>query len=139
MVGHPDHDLQFVQLLADPARTSAVLWPTEDAISMAELQAQAAAHTQGRITLIAVDATWPGARRMAASYPADLIRVRLDSADMPAGMAGRSLMAPLRKYKPEDPYANRYSFGPSQTRCLRCVHCAIDPCQQCQVLMVYAA
>lgn len=107
LAGHPGHEQRLAQLLADPDRTAAVLWPAADSVSMAELRRRAARRTGSRITLVAVDSTWPGARRMAATYPLNVLRVRIDPAEMPAGMAGRSLMAPLRKYRPNEEHKNR--------------------------------
>jgi DTW domain len=106
---HAEHDVRFAQACADPTRTVAALFPCKGALSTAELRDKAARETDGRITLIAVDATWNGARHVAASYPKDLVRVQLSPEELfEGGARTASLLAPLRKYKPHMPeYDNR--------------------------------
>jgi hypothetical protein len=112
------HDAQFTQLCADPTRTFAALWPSDSAISVQDLKDRADRDTQGRITLIAVDATWNGARHLAGSYPTDMLKVKLDLDSVFGDGEKRSLMAPLRKYTPNhDDYVSRCAL-PSRMRIL---------------------
>lgn len=60
MKGHKPHDERLQQLLNDPSYTCAVLWPGEDALEPHQLQQLAADRSEGRIALIALDATWDG-------------------------------------------------------------------------------
>ena len=108
MCGHPDHDARFERLCADTDRTLAVLWPSDTSLSMRELRDVADRDTGGRITLIAVDATWNGARQVIRNHPPHLLRVQLDAGQIfPPGQE-RSMMAPLRSYNAADEsYSNR--------------------------------
>lgn len=107
MKDYAPHDARFAALCSDPTSTVAVLWPCESAVTPAELRAHADAHTGGRITLIAVDSTWNGARTLLASYPTDIRKVGVTFADIwpddltqtLPGCQTKSLLAPLRKYK----------------------------------------
>jgi len=67
--GHTPHDQQLSALLSDPSVTTALLWPGEDALEPHQLQELAAARTNGRIALVAIDATWNGAVKMRRRYP----------------------------------------------------------------------
>lgn len=75
--GHTPHDQQLSALLSDPSVTTALLWPGEDALEPHQLQELAAARTNGRIALVAIDATWNGAVKMRRRYPKDILTVRL--------------------------------------------------------------
>lgn len=122
MCGHPDHDERFAELCAESDRTLAVLWPSDTSLSMGELKEIADRDTGGRITLIAVDATWNGARQVIRNHPPHLHRVQLDAEQIfPPGQE-RSMMAPLRSYSAADEsYSNR---------CAVCFHyqCWALPC-----------
>ena len=108
MNGHVPHDEEFAGLISDPTRTVAALWPAEDALSMRELKERADRNTNGNVTLVAVDATWNGARHLAGSYPRGMLKVKLDLASVFGDGDQRSLMAGLRKYAPSHAdYASR--------------------------------
>jgi DTW domain len=119
MNGLPAHDVRFAELCADPDRTVAALWPSEDALSASELQAGAERNTGGRITLVAVDATWNGARHLANSYDKSMLKVKLAPEDLFVNGQRQTLMAPLRKYKPDPEFNNRCALPP-----LHCLPCA---------------
>jgi DTW domain-containing protein YfiP len=98
MAGHAPHDARLAALLAEPGVTTAVLWPSPDALTPEELLAVAAAETGGRVRLVAVDATWANARRMKSCYPPGALQVRLPS-DMALGVGGAgSLLRPIKAY-----------------------------------------
>lgn len=65
------------------------------------LQERAARETDGRLTLVAVDATWNGARSLVGGYDEGIIKVQLEASNVFCDNDGQSLMAPLRKYKPQ--------------------------------------
>jgi hypothetical protein len=67
--GHAPHDEQLSALLADPDYTTALLWPGEDALEPHQLQELAAARSNGRIALVAIDATWNCAIKMRRRLP----------------------------------------------------------------------
>ncbi len=69
MRGHAPHDEQLAALLSDPGYTTALLWPWEDALEPHQLQELAAARSNGRIALVAIDATWGCAVKMRRKYP----------------------------------------------------------------------
>jgi hypothetical protein len=64
-------------LLADPGATVALLFPSKDAVSPAQLQRLAADRGSSRVVVIAIDANWQNAGRVAASYPEGVLRVAL--------------------------------------------------------------
>jgi DTW domain-containing protein YfiP len=99
LAGHAPHDARLLALLADPSVTTAVLWPSPDALTPEELRARAAAETSGRVRIVAVDATWANARRMKTGYPAAALQVRLPT-DMALGEGGAagSLLRPIKAY-----------------------------------------
>eukprot|EP00668_Euglena_longa_P031281 GGOE01040456.1.p1 GENE.GGOE01040456.1~~GGOE01040456.1.p1 ORF type:complete len:433 (+),score=32.26 GGOE01040456.1:40-1299(+) len=115
MKGLPEHDLELRTLLADPNRCCVTLWPggsPDDHLSTAR-EVQAAAQGKATITLILLDGTWPGARRMRGRLPSTTKRWALSAEDLlwhttgpgpeqqsikisPSGPI-QSLIAPLRK------------------------------------------
>lgn len=152
--GHVPHDLEFKRLcLEDASATVAILWPSADALSPAEVLALSRSrsasagrtkrlrtdgtgshvhedsHTsasgrhaapmhgsaagaaaqrneQGNLILVAVDANWPCARRMMKWYSDVLgdrfVRMALPSDDVFVPGQEESLLAPVRKYRPQD-------------------------------------
>jgi DTW domain-containing protein YfiP len=98
MKGLPEHDAQLQQLVDDPSYTVAVLWPGEDAILPEELRRIANEKTEGRVAVVAVDATWGNARKMKTNYPANMLQVKLPAA-MTLQDSKKSLLFPVRKYK----------------------------------------
>jgi hypothetical protein len=100
MRGHAAHDEVFSRICEDKSHTVAVLWPGEGAISLHELHHLAEQNTEGRVTLVAVDATWNGARALMGSYSTTLQRVYLQTGEIFVPGQKQSIMAPLRKYSP---------------------------------------
>ncbi|KAF8071128.1 hypothetical protein HT031_001210 [Scenedesmus sp. PABB004] len=76
MRGHRPHDERLAELLNDGA-TVAMLWPGPDALEPEQLRALADERSGGRIVLLAIDATWDGARRMKGKYPPSVLTLRL--------------------------------------------------------------
>ena len=100
--GQSDHDKRLQSIFDDPSSTVAVLFPGEQAISPAELKDLANAKTNGKITVIAVDATWRNAVRLKQSYPPGLIQVKLDAKSPIIRNQSQSLLYPVRKYAGEE-------------------------------------
>ena len=98
MRGHREHDARLQELISDPTITKGILWPGPDALTPQQLQQLAAEQTEGRLAVIALDATWDNANRMKSKFPADVpqLQIPLDLA-LSHGSQG-SLFAPLRKY-----------------------------------------
>ena len=111
--GHIEHEARLQAALNDPQSPPLLLWPGEGALTPDELLAadraataaadDDAAASEGadvpqhrRRTLIVVDGTWSGARRLMESLPASLPRVRLPAEAVGGG--ARSLLAPVREY-----------------------------------------
>lgn len=107
--GHAEHDARLQEAFEDTSSTVAVLFPGENAISPAELKEIAAAKTGGRITVVAVDATWRNAVRLKQSYPTHLLQVKLTANSPIISNQSRSLLYPVRKYAGEE------SLGRSST------------------------
>lgn len=78
----------------------AVLFPGENAISAAELREVARSRSNGRITVIAVDATWRNAVRLKQSYPSGLIQVKLDATSPIIRNQTQSLLYPVSTLVP---------------------------------------
>eukprot|EP00200_Dunaliella_tertiolecta_P003510 CAMPEP_0202342874 /NCGR_PEP_ID=MMETSP1126-20121109/3250_1 /ASSEMBLY_ACC=CAM_ASM_000457 /TAXON_ID=3047 /ORGANISM="Dunaliella tertiolecta, Strain CCMP1320" /LENGTH=355 /DNA_ID=CAMNT_0048933889 /DNA_START=76 /DNA_END=1143 /DNA_ORIENTATION=- len=96
--GYGEHDAQLEAAFADPSTTKAILWPGETAILPQELKAIADRQTQGRVTLIAIDAHWNGARHLVGTFPPDMLRVKLPPESV-LTEGPRSLLSPLRCYR----------------------------------------
>ena len=97
-----DDDMAYLhQVLSDSTRTVAVLWPGEGARQPEQIRELAARETEGRVTLVALDATWKQARSLHADirqqYP-HIKRVTLPEHVIPK----RSLLAPARNYRGDD-------------------------------------
>ncbi len=105
--GLPEHDALLQKLVDDPSHTVAVLWPGDDAILPDELRRIAKERTEGRVAVVAVDATWANARKMKSSYPANMLLVKLP-ADMTLQDNKKSLLFPVRKYKGDVEDTGRY-------------------------------
>lgn len=150
--GHAPHDVEFKRLcLDDPSTVVAILWPSDDALTPAQVVdlarsrrdsdrpagrnsatdtaglaesghanasdvdaapasspsgAAVQRHEQGNLILVAVDANWPCARRMMRWY-ADVLGDRFVQMSLPSGDVfppgqEESLLAPVRKYRPQD-------------------------------------
>jgi hypothetical protein len=118
MRGHEPHDEIFSRICADNGRSVAILWPGDDAMNLQDLQEVANRETEGRVTLVAVDATWNGARAVMGSYPSTLRRVHLQAGEIFAPEQERSIMAPLRKYSPVSAkFNNRCALSRSAHAC----------------------
>eukprot|EP00877_Chromochloris_zofingiensis_P003081 jgi/Chrzof1/12774/Cz07g07040.t1 len=98
MRGHLEHDRRLQQLFSDPTLTTAVLWPGQGSLSPSELLAVAAQRSNGKIALVAVDATWSNANRMRKSYPANALQLQLPPDMVLQAGQTKSLFNPLRKY-----------------------------------------
>eukprot|EP00892_Ulva_mutabilis_P011654 jgi/Ulvmu1/8861/UM049_0043.1 len=68
--------------------------------------AAAGAEEPGKLLLVAVDANWPGARRMMKSYeemlPNRFVKLALPAGDVFAPGQEESMLAPIRKYRAQD-------------------------------------
>lgn len=80
--GHAPHDERLAKLLADGNSTPVLLWPDENALTPEELRQLADAQSGGHVTLVALDASWDGARRMRSHFPPGVRTLRL-----PPGLA----------------------------------------------------
>jgi DTW domain-containing protein YfiP len=107
--GHVEHDERLQAAFEDTSSTVAVLFPGESAISPSELKEIARTRTGGKITVIAVDATWRNAVRLKQSYPSSLLQVKLTAGSPIISNQSRSLLYPVRKYAGEE------SLGRSST------------------------
>ena len=77
----------------------AVLWPGEESVSLEELRAATPPARWARgLTLLALDATWAGARKLLHRLPPGAPRLSVDAA---AFEPGRSLLFPARRYSGE--------------------------------------
>lgn len=167
--GHAPHDREFNRLCSeDPSTTVAILWPSADALTPAQVLELARArsgatrrgmpegtpasrdkqqgsteangvgtHTrceaqqarsascgaggsgQGGLILVAVDANWPGARRMMKAYEETLqdrfVKLALPAGEVFAPGQDESMLASIRKYRPQD--------GSFEHRCdVHCLH-----------------
>jgi hypothetical protein len=90
--GHRPHDQRFAEILQDETHLNVVLWP-EHACTAAEVRDISRQQGKG-IRVIAVDATWNGARNLLRSYEGRVTRMRLSESPMQTA----SSIAPLRKY-----------------------------------------
>eukprot|EP00195_Chlamydomonas_chlamydogama_P001132 CAMPEP_0202920514 /NCGR_PEP_ID=MMETSP1392-20130828/76892_1 /ASSEMBLY_ACC=CAM_ASM_000868 /TAXON_ID=225041 /ORGANISM="Chlamydomonas chlamydogama, Strain SAG 11-48b" /LENGTH=278 /DNA_ID=CAMNT_0049614011 /DNA_START=278 /DNA_END=1114 /DNA_ORIENTATION=+ len=99
MRGFRPHDAQVVELLADSSITTAILWPGANSISCSELKRIADERTGGRMAVIAVDASWRGARAMKGFYPKDTLHVAIGPDNPIISGQTVSLLAPIRKYR----------------------------------------
>lgn len=99
LYGHPDHDRRLQELVNDPTRVTALLWPGADALLPSELCAEAEARgLGGRLTVVALDATWGNARRMHGSFPPGTLTVRLPP-ESTLKENKLSLLRPVRRYR----------------------------------------
>lgn len=96
--GHKEHDALLHTIFNDPSTTAAVLWPGPTSLFPNELQELAAKHSQGHVTIVAVDGTWNNAMRMRASYPKDVIYVGLPASSSLKDQQPSSLLRPIRRY-----------------------------------------
>mmetsp|Transcript_27798 Transcript_27798/g.51386 ORF Transcript_27798/g.51386 Transcript_27798/m.51386 type:complete len:383 (+) Transcript_27798:106-1254(+) len=94
---HKPHDERMKEILEDPSSLPVVLWPGDSALLPSEVKALAAERTGGRVTVIALDATWANARRLCFSYPKDTIFVKLPPENA-LGDHAKSILAPVRCY-----------------------------------------
>ncbi|GAX81218.1 hypothetical protein CEUSTIGMA_g8650.t1 [Chlamydomonas eustigma] len=99
MKGLKEHDVRMKELFQDKSVTTAVLWPGDNSITPSELKKIAEERSEGRIAVIAVDATWGNALRMKTSYPPDTLYVKLTPESAIISEQQRSLLAPVRKYR----------------------------------------
>ena len=77
----------------------AVLWPGEESLSLEQLRAATPPARWARgLTLLALDATWAGARKLLHRLPPGAPRLSVDAA---AFEPGRSLLYPARRYSGE--------------------------------------
>ena len=77
----------------------AVLWPGEESLSLEQLRAATPPARWARgLTLLALDATWAGARKLLHRLPPGAPRLSVDAA---AFEPGRSLLFPARRYSGE--------------------------------------
>lgn len=119
MKGLPAHDQELDALLADPGRCCVALWPgswpgrqiasAAAAFAAADHIGAAAGGGRAPITLLLLDTTWTGARRMARRLPEHVICWTLSEEDLlwqtlettpgsgPSPVPVKSLIAPLRK------------------------------------------
>lgn len=98
MRGLKRDDQRLREQINDPTVTTAILWPSESAMTASELNALASERTEGRVRLIALDGTWAQARRM-IKHLADVPKVRLSSLEVGIGAEQKeSLLAPVRRY-----------------------------------------
>ncbi|GLC45797.1 hypothetical protein PLESTM_001780800 [Pleodorina starrii] len=98
LYGHPEHDARMRDILADPSSTTALLWPGSDSLLPAQLNAIAEEQTGGRVTVVALDATWSNARRMHGWFPKGTLTVRLPP-ESTLKENKLSLLRPVRKYR----------------------------------------
>ncbi|EFJ43208.1 hypothetical protein VOLCADRAFT_121460 [Volvox carteri f. nagariensis] len=98
LYGHPDHDVAMREILNDTSRTTALLWPGSDSLLPEGLAALAGQRTEGRITVVALDATWGNARRMQGWFPKGTLTVRLPP-ESTLKENKLSLLRPVRRYR----------------------------------------
>ncbi|KAG2491562.1 hypothetical protein HYH03_010131 [Edaphochlamys debaryana] len=98
LYNYPDHDTRLRELLADPTRTTALLWPGADSLLPSELSAIARERTGGCVTVVALDATWSNARRMQGWFPRGTLTVKLP-AESTLKENKLSLLRPVRRYR----------------------------------------
>ncbi|KXZ53404.1 hypothetical protein GPECTOR_7g1300 [Gonium pectorale] len=98
LYGYPDHDRRLRELLADTSRTTALLWPGADSLLPEQLSALADERTGGRLTVVALDATWGNARRMQGWFPKGTLTVRLPP-ESTLKENKLSLLRPVRRYR----------------------------------------
>ncbi|GIL49541.1 hypothetical protein Vafri_5895 [Volvox africanus] len=98
LYGHPDHDVRLREILNDTTYTTALLWPGADSLLPEQLNALAEERTGGRITVVALDATWGNARRMQGWFPKETLTVRLPP-ESTLKENKLSLLRPVRRYR----------------------------------------
>ncbi|GFR49571.1 hypothetical protein Agub_g11618, partial [Astrephomene gubernaculifera] len=98
LYGHPEHDQRLRAMLDDPTRTTALLWPGSDSLLPEQLAQLAAERTGGRLTVVALDATWSNARRMQGWFPKGTLTVKLPP-ESTLKENKLSLLRPVRKYR----------------------------------------
>jgi DTW domain-containing protein YfiP len=73
-----------------------VLWPSDESLSLEQLRAATPPARWARgLTLLALDSTWAGARKLLHRLPPGAARLSVDAA---AFDPGRSLLYPARRY-----------------------------------------
>ncbi|GLI64674.1 hypothetical protein VaNZ11_008026 [Volvox africanus] len=98
LYGHPDHDVRLREILNDTTCTTALLWPGANSLLPEQLNALAEERTGGRITIVALDATWGNARRMQGWFPEETLTVRLPP-ESTLKENKLSLLRPVRRYR----------------------------------------
>ena len=108
LAGLAEHEAELAAMLSSSSDGSdaegaggvcAVLWPGEESLSLEQLRAATPAARWARgLTLLALDATWAGARKLLHRLPPGAARLSVDAA---AFEPGRSLLFPARRYSGE--------------------------------------
>jgi len=129
--GITDHEAALHQALA-AAPAAAVLWPGEGALTVEEFKASLPPGAfEAGVTLVAVDATWNGARKMVKRLPQHVPRITLPEGAFPPG---KSLLYPVRKYGGVDEQAERQCTYEAVVATLD-VFCALKPGERDALLL----